>query len=168
MPEPMPMPVPVIELPVVELPPKLANQSDVDRMDQLDQWLEEMRPHALLDEAFAGSHPDPVRPLPEDKTLDQVVSDFEERQRQVRESRPDVLIERLDRRKIDMDDDDDKDRTIRILLNYIHVSSRICFQALLDDHIRCHDGIDVLLLTPVDIRHKRGKSIHAPRAFIKV
>jgi hypothetical protein len=89
-------------------------------MNELDQRVLAARPNALLDEAFQGSKPDPVQPLPDN--LGQVLADFDQRQRQVSESRPDELIQRLDRHQRDSNDDDDKDQIIRILLNYIHVS----------------------------------------------
>jgi hypothetical protein len=99
-------------------------------MDQLDQRVLAARPNAILDEAFQGSKPDPVQPLPGD--LGQVLADFEQRQRQVSESRPHELIQRLDRRQRDSrsssNDDDDKDQIIRILLNYIHVSQTVFFK----------------------------------------
>jgi hypothetical protein len=94
--------------------------SDVGWMDELNQRVHAARPNHILDEAFQGSKPDPVQPLPED--LGQVLVEFDQRQRQVSESRPDELIQRLDRRQRDSNEDDDKDRIIRILLNYIHVS----------------------------------------------
>jgi hypothetical protein len=106
--------------------------SDVERMVQLDEFLREVRPSGILDDAFTGSNPDPVRPLPNDVELDHVMADFEARQQLVRESRPSELIQLLERRQRhgsdddhdddDDDDDDEKDKIIRVLLGYIHVS----------------------------------------------
>ena len=88
--------------------------SDIEWMDQLYRALMEVRPNGTLNEAFSPSSPGPVLPLSDD-----VMVKFEHTQRDVREARPSDVIDR--RRPIDQDEDD-RDKEIRILLNYIHVS----------------------------------------------
>ena len=102
------------------LPVRRENVSDVDWIEQQRQFLMEIRPSHILDDAFGVTRSNPIQPLPEN--LGQVVDEFEFRQRQVRESRPDDLMERARRRLKDEDDDDEKDQMIRALLGYIHVS----------------------------------------------
>ena len=103
------------------LPVRRENVSDLDWIEQQRQFLMEVRPSHILDDAFGVTRSNPNQPLPEN--LGQVVDEFEFRQRQVRESRPDDIIQRASRRlKDDEDDDDEKDQMIRALLGYIHVS----------------------------------------------